>query len=349
MAGGIGTRFWPMSTSKLPKQYHDILGTGNTLIQQTFKRLSRIVPKENIYVITNQDYKKITKEQLSDIPTDNIIAEPAMMNTAACNIYIAKKIYTKNPNASFIVAPSDHIILNEDKFAETTEIALQYASENNYLITLGIQPTRPDTGYGYIQYLDDSDSELKKVKTFTEKPNDELAKVFLNSGDFLWNAGIFIWNAKAILKAFNEHMHEMYFAFDSIKTYNTKQEEKDIEKVYFTVSKTSIDYAIMEKAENVYVIPSDFGWSDLGTWKSLYENSEKNSEENAIYGKYVHVYDSENNIIKSTEDKAIVIDGLKNYIVVDTPKALLICPIDKEQSVKDYVNDLKINKGEHFL
>ena len=350
MAGGIGTRFWPMSTKNKPKQYHDVLGTGRTLIQQTFDRLLKVIPKEHIYVITNIDYKDITSQQLSELDASQIIVEPCMMNTAACNIYIAKKIHELNPNASIIVAPSDHIILNELEFLKITSKALEIVSKDEVLITLGIEPTRPDTGYGYIQYKTETyENQLKKVKTFTEKPDLEHAQKFINSGDFLWNAGIFVWSSKSILKAFETYMNEMYVSFNDITSYNTDNEYIDIEKIYPTVAKISIDYAIMEKANNVFVIPSNFGWSDLGTWKSLFENSEKNNENNAIYGKFIKTYHSKNNIIKSSDNKAVVIDGLDGFIVVDTEKSLLICPIDKEQFVKNYVEDLKMNKGETFL
>lgn len=350
MAGGIGTRFWPMSTKNKPKQYHDVLGTGRTLIQQTYDRLLKVVPKENIFVITNIDYKEVTSIQLSELDASQIIVEPCMMNTAACNIYIAKKIHEINPDASIIVAPSDHIILNEQEFVKITSNALELALKEDVLITLGIEPTRPDTGYGYIQYKTEiNENQLNKVKTFTEKPDLEHAQKFISSGDFLWNAGIFVWSSKTILNAFETYMNDMFNSFNEINSYNTENEYIDIEKVYPTVAKISIDYAIMEKADNVFVIPSNFGWSDLGTWKSLFENSEKNEENNAKYGKFVKTYNSKNNIIKANDNKAVVIDGLDGFIVVDTEKSLLICPIDKEQCVKNYVEDLKLNKGETFL
>lgn len=349
MAGGIGSRFWPMSTSEFPKQFHDILGTGKTLIQQTFERLNKIAPKENIFVITNKEYVELTLSQLPELSENQVVGEPMMMNTAACNIYMAEKIFHLNPNANILVAPSDHIILNEDEFVRNANQALTYSSENDYLITLGIEPSRPDTGYGYIQYIENKNSDLKKVKTFTEKPNLELAESFLKSGDFLWNAGIFIWSAKNILAAFKEYLPEMYESFENISTYNTPKEAADILKVYPTVAKISIDYGIMEKAQNVYVIPSSFGWSDLGTWASLFENFEKDQNNNAIKGKWIRAYNSHGNIIQTETNKAVVVEGLNGYIVADTPKALLICPISEDQKVKDFVNDLRINKGEEFL
>ncbi len=350
MAGGIGSRFWPMSTTKNPKQFHDILGTGKTLIQQTFQRLNTVIPAENIFVITNKEYVSLTLSQLPQLKENQVIGEPTMMNTAPCNLYMAKKIHQLNPDASMIVAPSDHVILNENEFAKLALQALEKTQENDYLITLGIKPSRPDTGYGYIQFIENQEKSLKKVKTFTEKPNEELAKQFLASGDFLWNAGIFIWSTKSILKSFSEQQEDMYNTFSSVDaTYNSSQENEAIEKIYPTVSKISIDYAIMEKADNVYVIPSDFGWSDLGTWASLFENFNKDENENAIKGKFVRTYNSKGNIIQTSDKKAVIVEGLENYIIADTKDALLICPIEKDQKVKEFVQDLKLNKGEIFL
>lgn len=350
MAGGVGTRLWPMSTSKKPKQYHDVLNVGRTLIQQTYDRLCKIVSKENIYVITNVEFIKITQKQLPELKPYQIIGEPAIMNTVACNLYLAKKLHSLNPHACLIIAPSDHIILNEQKFVENVQLALKISENHDYLITLGIEPTRPDTGYGYIQFVKNDDETIKKVKTFTEKPNLEWAQKFVESKEFLWNAGIFIWTSSTILNTFEKLEPDMFKAFSKMDSYyNTEQEEEFIRKIYPMVSNISIDYAIMENASNVYVIPSNFGWSDLGTWKSLYENSEKKIDNNVFQGKFVQLNHSKNCIVRCEEKKAIVIDGLENYIVVDTPKALLICPINKEQNVKHYVNDLKTNKGGKFI
>ncbi len=349
MAGGVGSRFWPMSTTNYPKQYHDILGTGKSLIQQTYQRLLKLAPKENIFVITNVEYVEITQSQLPDLSENQIVGEPMMMNTAACNNYMAEKIYRINPEAALLVAPSDHVILDEAAFIQNASMAVASASQEDILITLGIQPTRPDTGYGYIQYIENEGCPLKKVKTFTEKPTLELAEKFVESGDFLWNAGIFIWSAQSILKAFKSYLPEMYETFHQIQNYNTPNEYSEIESVYGTVTKTSIDYGIMEKADNVYVIPSSFGWSDLGTWASLFENFQKDENNNAIKGKWVKAYDSKNNIIQTTDEKAVIVSNLEGYIVADTPNALLICPIDQDQRVKEFVNDLRINKGEKFI
>lgn len=350
MAGGIGSRFWPMSTKKFPKQFHDILGTGRTMIQQTFDRISQLIPQENIYVITNQEYADLTHQQLPEIPQDNIVGEPAMKNTSACNLYMAKKIADKNPKANIIVMPADHLILKEKTFLEKVELAFNLTSNNDYLITLGITPTRPDTGYGYIQFIPEKHEAFSKVKTFTEKPNLEIAKSFIESGDFLWNAGIFIWSAKSILSAFQKYLPEMTNQFNSCD-YNCDAEKECINLIYPTVNKISIDNGILEKAENVYVIPANLGWSDLGTWTSVYTNAEKNDENNAINSKNILTYNAKGNVIRiKNQQKAAVIDGLKNYIIVDTEKALLICPRDNDQLIKDYVLDLKnLKHGEKFM
>lgn len=350
MAGGIGSRFWPMSTQKFPKQFHDILGTGRTMIQQTFDRISQIIPVENIYVITNQEYVELTIQQLPEVPVGNIVGEPAMKNTSACNLYMAKKIEAVNANANVIVMPADHLILKEKSFLDKIELAFDIVSKNDYLVTLGIMPTRPDTGYGYIQFIQNKEESISKVKTFTEKPNLEIAKSFIESGDFLWNAGIFIWSTKSILKAFKKYLPEMLNQFNSCE-YNCEAEKECIAMIYPTVSKISIDNGILEKANNVYVIPANIGWSDLGTWTSVYTNANKNDDNNAISSKNVLTYNSKGNVIRiKNQNKAAVIDGLKNYIVVDTEKALLICPRDNDQLIKDYVQDLKnLKKGERFM
>lgn len=350
MAGGIGSRFWPMSTQKYPKQFQDILGTGRTMIQQTYDRISQIVPKENIFVITNKEYVDLTEQQLPELNSENIVGEPMMKNTAACNLYMAKKIAAKNTEANMIVLPADHLILKETVFLQKVELAFELASQNDYLITLGITPTRPDTGYGYIQFEENKNAEYYKVKTFTEKPDLEIAKTFLESGDFLWNAGIFIWNVKSILSAFDQHLEEMSQQFLSCE-YNSNAEEQCIELIYPKVNKISIDNGILEKAKNVYVIPADLGWSDLGTWTSVYENAQKDENNNALKSKHILSYNSKGNIIRlKNNNKAAIIDGLNNYIIVDTDKALLICPRENDQLIKDYVQDLKTEKkGEKFL
>ncbi len=348
MAGGIGSRFWPLSTTDYPKQFHDILGTGRTFLQQTFDRLMKIIPQDQIYVVTLDEYVDLTLEQLPELSPEQIIAEPLGMNTAPCNLYAAILINEKNPNARIVVAPSDHIILDEKVFLEKLNLALEESDKNETLITLGIQPTRPDTGYGYIQFIENK-NDLKKVKTFTEKPGIELAEVFYKSGEFLWNAGIFIWNVQTILNSFQKHLPDMYDSFKTIKKMVSSSEGKEeLRKLYGTVQFISIDNGIMEKADNVYVIPSSFGWSDLGTWKSLYENSKKDKQGNVKRGKPILTYNSNKSLIYTSQNKAVIVDGLDNYIVVDTENALLICPMDKDQTIKTFVSDLKLNKGEQF-
>ncbi|MBK1894713.1 mannose-1-phosphate guanylyltransferase [Chryseobacterium sp. YIM B02567] len=350
MAGGIGSRFWPMSTQKFPKQFQDILGVGRTMIQQTYDRISKIIPNENIFVITNKEYVNLSHQQLPEIPENNIVGEPLMKNTAACNLYMANKIAEIDADATIVVLPADHLILKEDIFLEKVELAFDLASKNDYLVTLGITPTRPDTGYGYIQFVDKKNAEYFKVKTFTEKPILEIAQSFLESGDFLWNAGIFIWNVKSIHKAFETYLPEMTQHFMACE-YNADGENDCIELIYPKVQKISIDNGILEKAKNVYVIPSDLGWSDLGTWTSVYENAEKDERENTMNLKYLLSYNSKGNIVRmKSNNKAVIIDGLENYIIVDTDKALLICPRDNDQLIKDYVLDLKnFKKGEKFM
>ena len=354
MAGGIGSRFWPMSKTSTPKQFLDILGTGETLIQQTINRFRKICPIENVYVVTNDLYKEQVKEQIPDLEYGQILCEPSRRNTAPCIAYANYKIQSINPNANIVVAPSDHIILKEDVFIDVIESALLAASENDWLISLGIQPSRPDTGYGYIQFdkniVDTRDERIYKVKTFTEKPELEIAKQFVESGDFLWNAGIFVWSLKSIQKAFSTHLPDVNSIFkDGIEMYNTKNEELFIEQAYSICKNISIDYGVMEKAENVHVLSSDFGWSDLGTWGSLYATREKDENKNTIFGKNVMTYDTKNCIVNVKGDRLVVLQGLDDYIVVDDDDTLLICKKTDEQSIRQIVNDVKAEKGDKFV
>lgn len=353
MAGGIGERFWPMSRTNRPKQFIDILGTGQTLIKQTYDRFVDVMPKENIFIITNAIFRELVLEHIPGIDESRVICEPTRKNTGPCIAYAAWKIHAMDPNAKLIVAPSDHIILKEQEFSRIIRLALEAAAQNDWLLTLGIKPSRPDTGYGYIQYLAGSpwpiDNNLKKVKTFTEKPTIDLANSFLKSGDFLWNSGIFIWSANAIIEAFEKHQPEISYVFREAKSiYNTEQEEKYMSTAYATCKSISIDYAIMEKADNVYVIVSDFGWSDLGTWGSLYDVRPKDENGNALVGKNVMLYDSNNCIVNIPDEKLVVLQGLEDYIVAEADNALLICHKDKEQEIRRFVNDIKIKKGEQF-
>ncbi|MFN8416585.1 MAG: mannose-1-phosphate guanylyltransferase [Cytophagaceae bacterium] len=341
MAGGIGSRFWPFSRTKFPKQFHDVLGTGTTLIQQTVGRFKNICPNENIFIVTNKNYVDLVKQQLPFLKDEQILAEPVAKNTAPCIAYACYKIAQKNKNANIVVAPSDHIILKEREFEEVVNLALENTANSDILITLGIKPSRPDTGYGYIQYIEDSKKRVKKVKTFTEKPAYDLAVKFLESGDFVWNAGIFVWNAHSIVESIKQHMPDLHELFkDGAADFWTPKEEAFINKVFSQCKAVSVDYGIMENAENVYVVLADFGWSDLGTWKSLYENSEKQEANNVIDGN-VMVYDSSHCIIKTPKDKLVVVEGLDNYIVAEFDGVLMICRKDNEQRVKDFVADIK--------
>ena len=347
MAGGIGSRFWPMSKVTFPKQFLDILGTGETLIQQTFNRLQRVCPAENILIVTNKNYKDLCLEQLPNVIESNILCEPAMRNTAPCVAYAAFKIQSMNENANIIIAASDHIILKEDEFVRVANDCLEVVAKNDILLTLGLTPSRPDTGYGYIQFTTeklDNHQRIRKVKTFTEKPNQELALNFLDSGDFLWNSGMFVWSAKSITLAFRKQLRDMYDVFEQGKQfYNTSKETEFIDRIFPGCKNISLDYGIMEKSENVYVYPTDLGWSDLGTWGSLYAHLDLDENRNAVQGNKVMLYDSEDNIIKVPNDKVVVMQGMNGYIVVENEGILLICKKENEQQIKQFVADLKIN------
>lgn len=351
MAGGIGSRLWPKSRAEYPKQFLDILNTGRTLIQATYDRFATFIPKENIYVVTTTQYKNIVMEQLPEIPAENILCEPSRKNTAPCIAYISYKLMSLNPQASLICAPADHIILRNDAFEKVCDTALNFTKHIKALVTLGIKPTYANTGYGYIQHEQQSVAEnIYKVKTFTEKPDAELAKTFLVSGDFLWNAGIFVWKIKNIIFAFEKYLPEMHEVFDAEKeNFNTPAEETAINRIYPQCVNISIDYGIMEKADNVYVIPSSFGWSDLGTWASAYENLDKDYLGNAVTGDNVVVIDATKNIIQADNDKLVLLQGLDDFVVVDTKDVLLICKKEKEQELKEYVAEIKRSKGDKFF
>ena len=340
-----------MSRTDFPKQFLDILNTGRTLIQSTFDRFALFIPKNHIYIVTTEQYKNIVAEQLPDLPAENILCEPSRKNTAPCIAYISYKLQQINPNANLICAPADHIILEPDNFKKTCLEALHFTSHIKALVTLGIKPTHPNTGYGYIQYEPLAVSEnVYKVKTFTEKPDKELAQTFISSGDFLWNAGIFVWQIKNIIKAFEIFLPEMHEVFDAEKNnFNTAAEKQAIERIYPLCVNISIDYGVMEKADNVYIIPSSFGWSDLGTWASAYDNLEKDYLENAVAGSNVMIIDATKNMIHADNKKLVLIQGLDDFIVVDTPDVLLICRKNKEQTIKEYVAEVKRNKGDRFL
>jgi mannose-1-phosphate guanylyltransferase len=352
MAGGIGSRFWPISRTSHPKQFIDILGTGKTLIQNTYERFLKVCPKENIYVVTNENYTGLVKAQLPDMEDQQILTEPVMRNTAPCVAYGCFKIESLNPDAAIVVAPSDQQILDEDAFVSSILKSLETATANDCLVTLGIKPSRPDTGYGYIQYTDNAINEdFHKVKTFTEKPTLEIAKTFIQSGDFLWNAGIFVWSAKAIVKAFEQYLPEMSEIFSDAKPhYNTDNERTHINQAYQQCINISIDYGVMEKANNVYVLPSEFGWSDLGTWASIYELAEKDYVGNAVIpSEKVIMYDSSNCMVNVPGEKLVILKGLHDFIVVESNNTLLICPRDQEQNVKQVVADVKSKFGTKYI
>lgn len=351
MAGGIGSRFWPSSRSSYPKQFLDILNTGKSLIQWTYDRYADFIPAENIFVVTTEQYVDITKEHLPNLKPENILAEPSRKNTAPCIAYISFKLMQLDPEASLIVAPSDHLILDNENFRRITLQALDFVGHIKALVTLGIKPTHPNTGYGYIQHATVPVADgIYKVKTFTEKPNLELARTFLASGDFLWNAGIFVWQVKTLMKAFEMYQPEMFELFDNEKEHlNTTEEKNAIHRIYPLCTNVSIDFAIMEKADNVYVIPSSFGWSDLGTWNSAYDNLEKDYLGNAVAGDNVIVIDATKCMVSMPKDKLLLLQGVDDCIIVDTPDVLLICKKDKEQHIKEYVAEVKRNKGDRYL
>ncbi|MBK9292233.1 MAG: mannose-1-phosphate guanylyltransferase [Bacteroidetes bacterium] len=354
MAGGIGARFWPMSKTSRPKQFIDIMGTGKTLIQMTFDRFFSLCPAENIYIVTNEIYRDLVLEQLPAIRPEQVLCEPSRRNTAPCIAYANHVIMQRNPDAVIVVAPSDHIILNEKEFVDDLSDAMKVASEHDWLLTLGIRPSRPDTGYGYIQYFEDEVlsevPKLRKVKTFTEKPNYDLAVSFLESGDFLWNAGIFIWSLKNINRAFDAYLPEVNELFrEGLGKYGTEQEKEFIRQTYAVCRNISIDYGVMEKATNVYVMAVNFGWSDLGTWGSLYEIRSKDDNMNAVVGNNVMLYDSKGCIVNMPKDKLVVLQGLEDYIVVEDDNALLICQKKNEQMIRQFVNDIMVDKGERFI
>jgi mannose-1-phosphate guanylyltransferase len=353
MAGGVGSRFWPLSRREKPKQFLDILGTGETLIQQTYRRFKSTCPAKNIFVVTSAEHKQLVMEQL-DIDASHVLGEPFRRNTAPCIAYGTFRILKENPEAVITVTPSDHLIVKEDKFCEEIQSCFEFASKNDALITLGIKPDRPETGYGYIQADQKKPvhgfSNLLKVKTFTEKPDIDLAKVFLESGDFYWNSGIFVWNIKSIIAAFEKYLPDTYSVFEEGKShFGTDLEKKFIGKTYAECRSISIDYGIMEKADNVYVKCTDIGWSDLGTWSSLYEHTPADTSGNALVRGDIFSYDNHRNIINISPGKVAVLQGLEDYIIVDSDDVLLIVKKEEEQNIKQYLEDVKKSTKEKFL
>ncbi|WP_443945516.1 mannose-1-phosphate guanylyltransferase [Pedobacter sp. AW1-32] len=350
MAGGVGSRFWPKSRNHFPKQFIDILGTGESLLQLTYKRFLNVAQNENIFVLTNTSYADLVQKQLPDILTENILLEPSRNNTAPCIAYATYKILQQNPDANIVVAPSDHLILKENVFLNKIEQALQFTERNDALVTLGISPTRPDTGYGYIKFDNtESNSELKKVSAFMEKPNLDKAKEYLADGAYVWNAGIFIWSAKSLKNAFQKYASEIDEVFTKgDNLYNTNEEQQFIAEHYPTCPNISIDYAILEKADNIYTIPADIGWSDLGTWASLHEVAEKDEHKNVINVEKFDIKDTHNCIVHLPKNKVAVIRGLENFIIVDDGEVLMIYPKNEEQEIKKVSQNVVAKFGEIF-
>jgi mannose-1-phosphate guanylyltransferase len=352
MAGGIGSRFWPVSRVDYPKQFLDLLDSGKTLIQSTYDRFAQFIPADNIYVVTSAQYKDIVAEQLPQLRTENILCEPSRKNTAPCVAYISYKLHELNPQSNLICAPADHLISDDISFIKVSFEALEFTEKNNALVTLGIKPLQPNTGYGYIQHEQmPVQHNIFKVKTFTEKPDIELAKKFLISGDFLWNAGIFVWRTQSIVNSFERYLPEIHEVFDGAKkALVTEGEKAAIELIYPLCVNISIDYGILEKADNVYVIPSEFGWSDLGTWGSAYENIEKDKDtQNSLAGDNLVAFEAKGNMVHTHNNKLVLLQGLDEFIIVDTEDALLICKKDKEQHIKEYLSEVKRHKGDKYL
>lgn len=348
MAGGAGTRFWPMSRQNCPKQFLDILGTGKSFIRHTYERFNNIVPNENFIVVTNRRYKELVLQHIPELSESQILCEPIGRNTAPCIAYAAYTLKKKNPDAEMIVTPADHLILNETEFHVVVEKALNFVHDNSALMTIGITPIRPETGYGYIQRTNDND--VCKVKCFTEKPSREMAEAFLECGEFLWNSGIFIWKLRDILEALSRHLPDHAALFASVEDdLCTDRETAAIERVFSECRPISIDYGVMEMADNVYVINGDFGWSDVGTWGSLYQNLRKDRYANAYDRDRVYVYNTRNTLVSLPKDKVAVVNGLKDYIVVDTEDALLICPMNDEQNIKSYIEEVRFSTGEKHI
>lgn len=349
MAGGVGSRFWPMSTQDFPKQFHDMLGTGDTLIQKTFHRLATLIPEENIFILTNELYKDLVFEQLPMVTKRQVVLEPAMRNTAPCILYAALKIQKENPDAVMIVAPSDHWIEDEQTFSKNVQQAFDFCQENDALMTLGIQPTFPNTGFGYIEFDKSAATAIKPVHQFREKPDYETAKSFISQGNFLWNAGIFMWSAKNVVKAFQKNQPSLFELFEKgISVYNTDQESDFIAENYPNAENISVDYAIMEQSNNVYVLPAEFDWNDLGTWGSLYDKLDKDGSGNAVVNSRTLTEDASGNMIRTKTDKIVVVDGLNDYIIVDKDDVLLIFPKKKEQDIKKLLQKVKDTYGEQY-
>ncbi len=350
MAGGVGSRFWPVSTQDFPKQFHDMLGTGETLIQKTFSRLSKLIPSENIFILTNKRYNDLVFQQLPEVTKRQVVLEPAMRNTAPCILYASLKIQKENPDAVMIVAPSDHWIEDENTFSKNVQQAFNFCSQNDALMTLGIQPTFPNTGYGYIEYDKSANNAIKPVSQFREKPDYDTAKAFIAQGNFLWNAGIFMWSVDSVVKAFQNNQPELFELFKKgIEVYNTDFEDDFVRDNYAKAENISVDYAIMEMSENVFVLPAEFDWNDLGTWGSLYDKLDKDDNGNAVVKARTLTEDASGNMIRAKNDKIVVVDGLNDFIIVDNEDVLLIFPKAKEQDIKELRQNVKDAFGGKYI
>nr|WP_299344791.1 mannose-1-phosphate guanylyltransferase [Allomuricauda sp.] len=349
MAGGVGSRFWPVSTSSYPKQFHDMLGSGKTLIQKTFDRLNTFIPTENILILTNERYNDLVLEQLPMVKQDQVVLEPAMRNTSPCILYASLKVQKMNSNAVMVVAPSDHWIEDENAFQEDVKACFDKCQNESVLCTLGIRPTFPNTGFGYIEFEKESDESIKKVSQFREKPNYETAKQFLEQGNFLWNAGIFIWSAETIVNAFKEYQPSQYELFqEGFSCYNTPEESNFIQENYAKAENISIDYAILEQSQSIYTLPATFDWNDLGTWGALYDKLGKDNDKNAVVNANTLLVDAKGNMIRTPKGKLVVVDGLEDYIIVDKEEVLLIYPKSKEQDIKKVRGQVSDTFGEHY-
>jgi len=348
MAGGVGSRFWPASTEETPKQFLDILGVGKSLLRLTFERFLKLVPADHILIVTNKKYKALTQEHLPEIPEKNILCEPSRNNTGPCVAYTALRLRAENPDAIFATAPSDHVILKEEAFLQKIEQAFHFVENNNAIVTLGIQPTRPDTGYGYIETdckcegeIEDSSIGVCSIKAFKEKPDKLTAQHYLEDGNYLWNAGIFVWKASELIDSFKMNAPDIIKVLsDDLNNFNTAEEQSYIDAVYPHTPCISVDYAILERAKNVFTIPADIGWSDLGTWNSLHAFLDKDDNETVTLGANTHLIETKRSIIRSDSNKIVVVKGLEDYIVVDEPGALLIYPKNDEQEIKEIVKGL---------
>ena len=355
MAGGVGSRFWPMSTPERPKQFIDVLGIGKSLIQLTVDRFDTVIPIENVWIVTSEKYKNIVREQLPGVPESQILLEPCMRNTAPCIEYVSRKIYAKYPDANLVFSPADHIVLDINTFREVIKNSLEFTKDREAILTLGMMPTRPETGYGYIKAISSQQSavsgqrfnscrdvtavasNIHKVEAFKEKPNLETAKSYLNEGGYYWNAGIFIWNVKMVVNTISNLVPDLASVFDKIEPYFYTEQEQEIVNQYFpTCPNISIDYAVMEKSEEVFVYPANFGWSDLGTWGSLYTHLDQDENRNATVGQNINLVDCKNCIVHTPSERKVVIQGLDNYIIAESDNTLLICKKEDEQLIKDW-------------